>query len=71
MWIFHIYSVTCVAKFMTLSLPFLDSSFSICITSFICETTCGVEECNNIDKAEWTVCYKSEVYQFYIAFYTV
>jgi hypothetical protein len=34
-------------------------------------TTRSAEECNNIDKAEWEVCYKSGVYQFYLAFNTV
>jgi len=40
-------------------------------TSFICDTTCGAEECNNIGKAEVAVCYSTEVLQFYLAFFTV
>lgn len=40
-------------------------------TSFICETTCDAEECNNVGKAEWAVCCNGEAYQFYLAFYTV
>ena len=62
--------ILCPVLFIALSLPFLDSFF-ICIISFICETTCGAEECNNIGKAGWAVCYNNEVYQFYLAFYTV
>lgn len=63
--------ILCPVLFIALSLSFLDSSFFICITSFICVTTCIAEECNNIGKAEWAVCYKSGVYQFYLAFNTV
>jgi len=64
--------VYCAIKFIALSLSFLDSRlFFIHITSFICGTTCGAEECNNIGKAEVAVCYSSEVHQFYLAFYSV